>query len=190
MTNPTAESATSRLREEHQLILQVADATQVLVAEADAGNWDFDGFDQCVTFIRLFADACHHGKEEDLLFPELEKAGMSREQGPIAVMLEEHRIGRRYVQFMAEALEPARAGDEEARARLLNAARGYVDLIRGHIMKEDNVLFDMADHVVRGSSCQSLCVAYGAVCARRFEGHSKEELASLAATISQRAGLA
>jgi len=119
----------------------------------------------------------------------LEKAGMSREQGPIAVMLEEHRVGRRYVQFMSEALEPARAGDEEARARLLNAARGYIDLIRGHIMKEDHVLFDMADHVVRGSSCQSLCVAYGAVCARRFEGHSKEELASLAEHIVRRAGL-
>jgi hemerythrin-like domain-containing protein len=184
------ETATSRLREEHQLILQVADAMQALVAEANAGNWDFEAFDQCVTFIRLFADACHHGKEEDLLFPELEKSGMSREQGPIAVMLEEHRIGRQYVRFMSESLGPARDGDEAARARLLNAAQGYVDLIRAHIMKEDHVLFNMADHVVRGSSCQSLCVAYGAVCARRFEGHSKEELAYLAGTISHRAGLA
>jgi len=190
MMNHAAESATSRLREEHQLILQVADAMQALVAEADAGNWDFEAFDQCVTFIRLFADACHHGKEEDLLFPELEKAGMSRQQGPIAMMLEEHRIGRQYVSFMVDALDPARAGDEEARARLRNAAHGYVELIRAHIMKEDHVLFNMADHVVRGSSCQSLCVAYGAVCARRFEGHSKEELASLAGMISQRAGLA
>ena len=190
MMNQTAESATSRLREEHQLILQVADAMQAQVAEADAGNWDFEAFDQCVTFIRLFADACHHGKEEDLLFPELEKAGMSRQQGPIAVMLEEHRIGREYVRFMLDALEPAKAGDEDARARLRNAANGYVELIRSHIMKEDHVLFNMADHVVRGSSCQSLCVAYGAVCARRFEGHSKEELASLAGTISKRAGLA
>jgi hemerythrin-like domain-containing protein len=190
MTNTGAESATARLREEHQLILQVADAMQALIGEADAGNWDFDAFDQCVTFIRLFADACHHGKEEDLLFPELEKAGMSRQQGPIAVMLEEHRIGREYVRFVMEALDPARGGDEDARARLRNAAHGYIELIRAHIMKEDHVLFNMADHVVRGSSCQSLCVAYGAVCARRFEGRSKEELASLAETISQRAGLA
>ncbi len=190
MMQPSEETATSRLREEHQLILQVADAMQALVAEAEAGNWDFEAFDQCVTFIRLFADACHHGKEEDLLFPELEKAGMSRTQGPIAVMLEEHRIGREYVRFMSESMDLARAGDEAARARLANAARGYSELIRAHIMKEDHVLFNMADHVVRGSSCQSLCVAYGAVCARRFEGHSKEELAYLAGTISHRAGLA
>jgi hemerythrin-like domain-containing protein len=114
---------------------------------------------------------------------------MSRQQGPIAVMLEEHRIGREYVRFMSEALGPARNGDEEAMARLRNAAHGYVQLIRAHIMKEDHVLFNLADHVVRGSSCQSLCVAYGAVCARRFEGHSKEELAALASSIMQRSGL-
>jgi hemerythrin-like domain-containing protein len=189
MKNPAAESATSRLREEHQLILQVSDAMQALIADAEQGKWYFDAFADCITFIRLFADACHHGKEEDLLFPELEKAGMGRQQGPIAVMLEEHRIGREYVRFMAEALEPARGGDEEARARLKNAAQGYVQLIRAHIMKEDHVLFNMADHVVRGSACQSLCLAYGAVCARRFEGHSKDELAALAESITEQAGL-
>ena len=188
MVNSAVESATSRLREEHQLILQVSDAMQALVAEAERGDWDFDAFEECITFIRLFADACHHGKEEDLLFPELERAGMSRQQGPIAVMLEEHRIGREYVRFMSEALDPARRGEDASRARLRNAAHGYVQLIRAHIMKEDHVLFNLADHVVRGSSCQSLCVAYGAVCARRFEGHSKEELAALAGSISKRAG--
>jgi len=189
MTHPEGESATGRLREEHQRILQVADAMQSLVATAAEGRWDFDAFEDCITFIRLFADACHHGKEEDLLFPELERAGMSRQQGPIAVMLEEHRIGREYVRFMSDALAPARAGDEDARARLRNAAQGYVQLIRAHIMKEDNVLFNMADHVVRGSSCRSLCVAYGAVCARRFEGHSKAELTSLADRITARADM-
>jgi len=188
MTDPSTESATARLRDEHQLILQVSDAMQALIADAEQENWDFDTLEDCITFIRLFADACHHGKEEDLLFPELEKAGMSRQQGPIAVMLEEHRIGREYVRFMSEALEPARAGHEAARARLRNSAQGYVQLIRAHILKEDHVLFNMADHVVRGSSCRSLCAGYGAVCARRFEGHSKEELEALAGSISRRAG--
>jgi hemerythrin-like domain-containing protein len=187
MRGPEGESATERLREEHQRILQVADAMQSFVADAAEGQWDFDAFADCITFIRLFADACHHGKEEDLLFPELEQAGMSRQQGPIAVMLEEHRIGREHVRFMSYALEPARAGDEDARARLANAAQGYVQLIRVHIMKEDHILFNMADHVVRGSNCRSLCVAYGAVCARRFEGHSKEQLAALADRITEKA---
>ena len=186
-----AETATSRLREEHQLILRVADAMQALLADADGPTGlDFDTIADCVTFIRLFADACHHGKEEDLLFPELEAAGMPRHQGPIAVMLYEHQQGRAFARQMVDSLVPARGGDPHALSTLENAARGYIDLIRGHILKEDRILFEMADQAVRGSACERLCGGYGAVCARRFEGHSKEELQSLAGRISERAGLA
>jgi hemerythrin-like domain-containing protein len=190
MTGSNGETATSRLREEHRLILRVADAMQALLADAGDGSWDFDTLGDCVTFIRLFADACHHGKEEDLLFPELERAGMSRTHGPIAVMLEEHRQGRMYAGYMADALDGARAGDEEARVRLSNAGRGYVDLIRGHIFKEDHVLFQLADQAVPGPACRALCGAYDGVCGRHFEGRTKRELEELAASIGERAGTA
>jgi hemerythrin-like domain-containing protein len=146
---------------------------QALLADEDAGGeLDLDAMDDCVTFIRLFADACHHGKEEDLLFPELEAAGLPRDRGPIAVMLYEHQQGRAYAGHMLDSLDGARQGDERARATLRNAARAYIQLIRNHIAKEDHILFGMADQVVRG-----------------FEGRSKEELEALAKTISSRAGL-
>ena len=187
MPDATPETATSRLREEHEHILEVADAVATLVSAADAGRWDVEAFADCVTFIRLFADACHHGKEEDLLFPELEAAGLPRHQGPIAVMLHEHQQGRALARHMAAALEGAGTGDAQARATLRNAAMGYVNLIRGHIQKEDHVLFEMADQAVQGPTCRSLCAAYGAVCARRFEGHTKEQLQDLGARIRERA---
>jgi hemerythrin-like domain-containing protein len=184
------ETATSRLREEHQVILRVADAMQALLAEAEGPDGlDFDTIGDCVTFIRLFADACHHGKEEDLLFPELEAAGLPRHQGPIAVMLHEHQQGRALARRMAISLPPAREGDGQALSDLKGAARGYIDLIRGHIMKEDRILFEMADQAVRGPACDRLCGGYGAVCARRFEGHSKQDLRKMASRICERAGL-
>lgn len=34
--------------------------------------------EQMVEFIEIFADRCHHGKEEDLLFRALEEGGMPR----------------------------------------------------------------------------------------------------------------
>jgi hemerythrin-like domain-containing protein len=187
MSDTASETATSRLRDEHQHILEVANALAVLVNAAKEDRWDVDAFADCVTFIRLFADACHHGKEEDLLFPELQAAGMSRNHGPIAVMLQEHQQGRGYARHMAGALDGARAGDPEAQARLLNAATGYVNLIRGHIQKEDHILFQMADQAVRGPACRALCAAYGALCARHFEGHTKEQLQELGLRIRERA---
>jgi len=187
MSNAAQETATSRLREEHEHILGIAAALVTLVDAADAGRWDVEAFADCVTFIRLFADACHHGKEEDLLFPALGEVGMPSDQGPIAVMLAEHQQGRQYARHMADALDSARAGDPEARARLRNAAMAYVNLIRNHIAKENNVLFSMADRAVMGRACRSLCTAYDAVCARHFEGHTKEQLQELGERIRARA---
>jgi hemerythrin-like domain-containing protein len=184
----TRTTATSGLREEHRWILKVAGVVDdILAREADEGL-DFEGMEECVSFIRLFADACHHGQEEDLLFPKLMELGMPRETGPLAVMLQEHEMGRAYARHMAKSLPGARAGDPEARQVLVNSARGYVNLIRAHIGKEDNVLFNMADQMVTGPACRNLCDAYGVVCQRRFEGVTKEELEAMATSLLERFG--
>lgn len=183
-----SETATSGLREDHQWILKVSGVLEnILDREPDHGL-DFDAVEDCVNFIRLFADACHHGQEEDLLFPELQAKGMPRDTGPIAVMLREHEMGRDLVGHMRKALPEAREGDADARSTLVNSGRGYVNLIRAHILKEDNVLFNHADYLVSGEACTRLCDAYGEVCRRRFEGRTKEDLEALANQLMERHG--
>lgn len=173
MTNP--DSATRILRDQHVKILQVADVLEELLA-FDPSAWDYEAIADCVRFIRLFADALHHGKEEDLLFPALEGVGFSRTMGPLAVMLHEHEQGRAFARTMTDVLPAAQAGDDEARTRFMRAGHGYIDLIRGHIGKENNVLFNMADQMLDAPTCQSLCGAYDGVCERRFEGCTVSEL--------------
>ncbi|MEN8374385.1 MAG: hemerythrin domain-containing protein [Gemmatimonadota bacterium] len=169
---------TQVLRDEHQWILAVADVLSSLLDDP-ADRLDYDRIGECIDFMRLFADACHHGKEEDHLFTALVEQGMPREQGPIAVMLHEHRLGRERVSDMASAMPGARAGDSNDRRRLLQAGRGYVELIRNHILKEDNVLFEMADEVITGPACARLCAAYDGTCDHTFEGRTKEQLEAL-----------
>ncbi len=181
---------TGMLRDEHQLILKVLDILERLVEQGDRGEWDLEAFGDCVTFFRLFADACHHGKEEDLLFPELEARGMPKHEGPIAVMLFEHKQGRALVGQMAQALSVAGDGEVEPLARLEGAARAYLQLLRGHIHKEDNVLFNMADFMVDRPGCQRLCEQYDVVCARHFEGQTKSNLEALAAELQKKYGAA
>jgi hemerythrin-like domain-containing protein len=65
-------------------------------------------------FFQIFADRCHHGKEEDCLFPLLERKGLPREGGPIGVMLHEHGQGRELIQKMRESAEAFAAGRNEA----------------------------------------------------------------------------
>jgi len=177
------DTATQMLRVEHRLILEVA---SVLERTLDAGGEDHDTLGDCVAFFRLFADACHHGKEEDLLFPALEREGMPVDAGPIAVMLHEHRIGREFIRRMADALPRSGDGDPAGADEVADAGRGYVELIREHIAKEDGILFEMADGMVTGPACKDLCSAYDEVCARRFEGKTLEDLEGLAESLRDR----
>ncbi len=53
-------------------------------------------------YARNYVDRCHNRKEELHLFPRLERHGVSRETGPLAVMLAEHRAARE----LLDRLEP------------------------------------------------------------------------------------
>lgn len=177
-------TATSVLREEHRLILKVAGALDLMLSAHHHGqSLDYDRVAKCIMFFRLFADACHHGKEEDLLFPELVAKGMSKDAGPIAVMLDEHEQGRAFVGIMRATFDKAREGNEQAGAELVFAAEGFIELIVAHIGKEDNVLFGMSDGMIVGNDCRDLCAGYDEVCGRSFEGQSKEDLERLAGEI-------
>jgi len=104
-----------------------------------------DHLEQLIDFFRTFVDTCHHGKEEELLFPALEEVGVSRDGGPIGVMLKEHQQGRDLVGDMDNALSRYTEGDREAALDLIRHARAYIVLLNQHIDKENNVLFPMAD---------------------------------------------
>ncbi len=139
-------NATDDLRNEHEGIKVALAVLDRLAGDLEAGRGaDVDDVDAIIDFLRTFADRCHHGKEEDLLFPAMEKAGVPREGGPIGVMLTEHTHGREFIRAMADSLPGLRAGDPDARRTFAQAAHGYVRLLNDHIRKENDVLFTMAD---------------------------------------------
>ena len=183
----TFDTPTGILRDQHKKILKVADILEhVLASGTQSPPVDMDALADCITFIRFFADALHHGKEEDLLFPALEVSGMPREGSPIAVMLYEHTLGRGFARTMAAELPAARAGDDAALRRLADAGRNYVALIRDHIMKEDEILFEMADQMIAAPACRSLCAAYDGVCQRHFDGRTVAELEAILGRLVER----
>ncbi len=112
--------------------------------------------EQILSFLKGFADRCHHGKEEDLLFPAMEASGIPREGGPIGVMLLEHVQGRELIQSMGAAVALLKNADPNAPSQFVEAGRGYVRLLSQHIEKENNVLFRMADMHISESKQQEL----------------------------------
>ena len=169
-----------QLKEEHQGILLMLRILEKVVAKLEAKEKvDVNHLERIVEFFKVFADKCHHGKEEDLLFPAMEKAGVPRERGPIGVMLAEHQQGRGYVRGMAEALDRQKKGDPKALPSYAENARNYIVLLTQHINKEDNVLFPMGEKILSRKTQQDLVEGFEKIEVERIGKGTHEEFHTL-----------
>jgi hemerythrin-like domain-containing protein len=139
-------TATEQLRHEHEAITLVLSILEKLCQQlANGQEVDPERFGQVLEFIQVFADQCHHGKEEQFLFPALEAAGVPNAGGPLAVMLSEHEHGRALIRQLAGAWQKHRSGDRSATSVVIASALDYSAFLKAHIFKENNVLFPMAE---------------------------------------------
>ena len=180
--------ATKILRQEHEVILPVLDATERAALSLENGAaLSPRVLADTVEFLKLFADRQHHGKEEDLLFPELVEKGMPQNGGPVGVMLMEHQIGRSHIARMAEAGDAYRNGDQSAGAQWADAALDYVALLREHIAKENNLLFVMAERILSPADQQRLAQKFENVDKHKMGDGECERLLRLAETLTAEA---
>lgn len=137
---------TEVLVREHEAIKVMLSILGKIADRLEAGTAvEAEHLQKAVEFITGFADRCHHAKEEDLLFPALEKAGIPRQGGPVGVMLLEHEQGRAHVRAMKEAAARYAGGDKRAGHDYARHARAYAALLTDHIFKEDQILYAMAE---------------------------------------------
>jgi len=135
--------ATQDLRNEHDSILHSLQLLDDIIKSENKDPAFFNQFyDEFLYFLKIFADKCHHGKEENILFKELIKKGLPDEGGPVGAMLQEHTQGREYIAQMTTHLEQQQFG------KLNDVAAQYRELMLRHIEKENGVLFVFADRLI------------------------------------------
>ena len=133
---------------EHDIILaaignmerQVKASPQDFLAQAPA----------YIQFIQEFADAFHHGKEENILFKVIGEPGVLAHCNPVPQMFHEHKLGRDFLQRMQAGVD---AGDA---SMLAEGALAYGELLRSHIFKENNILFPMAQRSLSPAGQQAV----------------------------------
>jgi len=95
-----------------------------------------------VDFIRTYADRCHHGKEEDILFRELKKKKLSPEHERVMnELIQEHIFARGEVKKLVAAKELYGQGQKEKSGEIVALLRGLADFYPKHIKKEDKGFF-------------------------------------------------
>ncbi len=105
----------------------------------------YDDFDLIIDFIRNFADAHHHAKEEIFLFNKMvDHIGDTAEKLVKYGMLVEHDLGRLYIMNLETALDKVKNGDDFSKIDVIANAVGYTNLLTRHIDKEDSVVYTFA----------------------------------------------
>ena len=131
---------------EHRLIERMLENVRSRVAEMEATqSADMVYLRAVVDFIRTYADRCHHGKEEDILFREL----LAKEPDPAIAtttrdLISEHAWAREIVGRLVQAMDVYAEGRHEALADITGSLHRLLDFYPVHIRKEDKEYFKPA----------------------------------------------
>ena len=78
---------------EHRLIEKMIAVIKKEIARMERqGKINPEFIDLAVDFIRMYADRCHHGKEEDILFRDLKQKPLSVEEKHTELLLQERSL--------------------------------------------------------------------------------------------------
>jgi hemerythrin-like domain-containing protein len=164
--------ARGALMMEHRLIEQVIAHMERAIADIETtGKVNALFIDGVVDFIGTYADRTHHGKEEDILFSELDKKDLTAEERAMMEgLLEDHRFGRATTRALADARARYCAGDDAAAADISQSLKALVALYPQHIDKEDKVFFPHSRNYLSDEEDQAMIALF-----REFDRHMIHE---------------
>jgi hemerythrin-like domain-containing protein len=149
------------LMQEHRLIERVLEALVGCAGRLERGEpVERASIADFGEFFSKFADARHHGKEEDGLFAAMVEHGFASDSGPIGVMLLEHTEGRSHVGALRRIGQGSGPLTPPERAEAAEHGRAFAYLLRDHILKEDEILYPMAERTLPGPVLHGLTTAF------------------------------
>ena len=128
---------------EHRLIERMIKVIEVeLEAIQTKKEEDPAQVERIIHFIRVYADRCHHGKEEDILFRELDRKAIAPEHKRMMdELVDDHKLGRMITLSLEEANRRYQNGDPAALSAIADGLGRLVEFYPKHIEKEDKNFF-------------------------------------------------
>jgi len=128
---------------EHRLIEKMIKLMEKEVSRIRQTNTVNAAFiDVAVDFIQTYADRCHHGKEEDILFWELAKKNISTKHAEMMrELISEHNWGRKTTRELIAAKAAYVKGEGEVVGEIIDLMEQLASFYPIHIEKEDKHFF-------------------------------------------------
>lgn len=128
---------------EHRLIEKMIKLADEKLKGMVNGNMpDVHFIEIFIDFVKTYADRCHHGKEEDILFRDLSKRKLSEEHERIMKeLIEEHKYGRIKTMRIVELKDKYASKEQSAVKETIEIMKELVLFYPKHIEKEDKHFF-------------------------------------------------
>lgn len=154
-------NATAELRSEHVGVSRMLAIMEAMAARLESGQpVESDDVAQAIEFLRVFADQCHHTKEEQLLFPAMLAEAVTSARETVRILMDEHVQARAAVSQIARDAQRLAEGDPSAAPELAERVRDYTRLLHGHIRREETDCFATADAELSPEIAQDLVAGY------------------------------
>ena len=168
--------ATVELKKEHDVVKRVLNIMERICKEIETtGKADTEQLDQIMEFFIVFVDRCHHGKEEDVLIPEMESAGLLKGKIIADDIQTQHIDGRKLITEMKYCISAYKHDDSEALKSFIKHARSYISLLTPHMERENTDLFLMADQGLSEDTHKKMLARFEVIEKERIDLGKHEE---------------
>jgi len=136
--------AVAPLMTEHRLVDRMLGQIEKHVAKIQASNkLDLLFVDTAIDFILDYADKCHHGKEENILFKAFKAKPLTEEQVALVnQLISEHSYARKLAWDLSAAKERYNRGDAAwAIPEAVRVLKRVLEFYPNHVAREDKELF-------------------------------------------------
>ncbi len=133
---------------EHELIERSMEVLKNSLENLDDTLKDPVQIKRSIDFLLEFGDKIHNKKEENFLFPLMEKRGIPVASGPLGVMLKEHEMERELLSNMNIELAGLADAGSDKKENFIAKGLEYLKIRAEHIWKENDILYAMGRKVM------------------------------------------
>jgi len=140
---------TENLIKEHEEINELLDIMSKIALKIKSKDVFYpNDVEEIIDYLIIIIENSHHGKEDDVFYPELISSGIPKETAPLSIINYEHTLANRYLKDISSCVVNCKIGNDFSGELLADSLTNYVVVIKNHIQREEEIIFPIANEVL------------------------------------------
>ena len=155
---------TENLIKEHEEINELLDIMSKIAMKIKSKDVFYpNDVEEIIDYLIIIIDKSHHGKEDEVFYPELISSGIPNEKAPLSIINYEHTLAKRYLKDISSCVVNCKIGNDFSGELLADSLTNYVVVIKNHIQREEEIVFPIANEVLSSEKQNEISQRFEAI---------------------------